>query len=65
MSNLKNKVAVIFAASGAIAGAVAKAFAQHGAKVYVSGRDLETVKTLAETIKKAGGKAEATKVDAM
>jgi len=65
MSNLKNKVAVVFAASGAIAGAVAKSFAEYGAKVYVSGRDFETVKALADSIKKTGGKAEAAQVDAM
>jgi NAD(P)-dependent dehydrogenase (short-subunit alcohol dehydrogenase family) len=35
MEMLKNKVAVVFAASGQIAGAVARSFAQHGAKVYV------------------------------
>jgi NAD(P)-dependent dehydrogenase (short-subunit alcohol dehydrogenase family) len=65
MSNLKNKIAVVFAASGAIAGAVAQSFAQHGAKVYVSGRNLETLKSLVDTIKKEGGKAEAAQVDAM
>jgi NAD(P)-dependent dehydrogenase (short-subunit alcohol dehydrogenase family) len=65
MSNLKDKVAVVFAASGAIAGAVAQSFSQHGAKVYVSGRDFEAVKTLADTIKKNGGKAEAAQIDAM
>jgi NAD(P)-dependent dehydrogenase (short-subunit alcohol dehydrogenase family) len=35
MEMLKNKVAVVFAAPGQIAGAVARSFAQHGAKVYV------------------------------
>ena len=38
METLKNKVAVVFAASGEIAGAVSRSFAQHGAKVYVTGR---------------------------
>lgn len=65
MESLKNKVAVIFAASGAIAGAVAKSIAQHGAKVYVSGRDLAKVRRLAEDIKQNGGWAEAEQVDAM
>ncbi len=31
---LQNKIAVVFAASGAIAGTVARAFAAKGAKVY-------------------------------
>jgi NAD(P)-dependent dehydrogenase (short-subunit alcohol dehydrogenase family) len=64
MKNLKDKVAVVFAASGGIAGAVALSFADHGAKVYVSARNLEAVKALAEVIKFNGGWAEAAKVDA-
>jgi NAD(P)-dependent dehydrogenase (short-subunit alcohol dehydrogenase family) len=65
MTDLKNKVAVIFAASGAIAGAVAKSLAENGAKVYVSGRDLEAVRLLADDIKQNNGWAEAYQVDAM
>ena len=65
METLKNKVAVVFAASGEIAGAVARSFAQHGAKVYVTGRNLTTVKALANEIKAGGGQAEAGKVDAL
>jgi NAD(P)-dependent dehydrogenase (short-subunit alcohol dehydrogenase family) len=65
MTNLKNKVAVVFAASGAIAGAVAKSLAEHGAKVYVSGRDLAAVRMLADEIKQNNGRVEAAKVDAM
>jgi 3-oxoacyl-[acyl-carrier protein] reductase len=65
MESLKNKVAVVFAASGAIAGAVARSFAEHGAKVYVSGLNLDVVKALAAEIKSGGGEAEAGKVDAL
>jgi NAD(P)-dependent dehydrogenase (short-subunit alcohol dehydrogenase family) len=65
MTNLKNKVAVVFAATGAIAGAVAKSFAEHGAKVYVSGRDFEVLKTLVADIKANKGWAKANKVDAL
>ena len=65
METLKNKVAVVFAASGEIAGAVARSFAQHGAKVYVTGRNLTTVKALADKINAGGGQAEAGKVDAL
>ena len=65
METLKSKVAVVFAASGEIAGAVARAFAEHGAKVYVTGRNLTAVKTLADEIKASGGQAEAGKVDAL
>ncbi len=35
MTSLKEKVAVVFAASGAIAGAVARLFAKHGARGYL------------------------------
>lgn len=65
MQNLKDKVAVVFAASGDIAGAVAQSFSQHGAKVYVTARNLDAVKALAEEIKANGGSAEAAKVDAL
>jgi 3-oxoacyl-[acyl-carrier protein] reductase len=65
METLKNKVAVVFAASGEIAGAVARSFAQHGAKVYVTGRNLTAVQTVADEIRADGGQAEAGKVDAL
>ena len=65
MKNLKDKVAVVFAASGEIAGAVARAFSQHGAKVYVTARNLDAVKVLAKEINATGGRAEAAKVDAL
>jgi NAD(P)-dependent dehydrogenase (short-subunit alcohol dehydrogenase family) len=65
MENLKDKVAVVFAASGEIAGAVARSFSQHSATVYVTARNLDAVKTLAREIKANGGHAEAAKVDAL
>jgi NAD(P)-dependent dehydrogenase (short-subunit alcohol dehydrogenase family) len=65
MQNLKDKVAVVFAASGEIAGAVARSFSQHGAKVYVTARNLDAVKALAQEIIANGGRAEAAKVDAL
>ncbi len=65
MENLKDKVAVVFAASGQIAGAVARSFARHGAKVYVTALNLDAVKALAEEIEADGGLARAGKVDAL
>ena len=65
MQDLKDKVAVVFAASGEIAAAVARSFSQHGAKVYVTARNLDAVKTLAREIIAGGGRAEAAKVDAL
>ena len=65
MQDLKDKVAVVFAASGEIAGAVARSFSQHGAKVYVTARNLDAVKVLAQEIKASGGRSEAARVDAL
>lgn len=65
MQNLKNKVAVVFAASGEIAQAVAYSFSQNGAKVYVTARRLDAVNRLAEELNANGGQAEAAKVDAL
>lgn len=65
MQNLKNKIAVVFAASGDIAGAVARSFSQQGAKVYVTARNLEAVNVLADQIQANGGNADAAKVDAL
>lgn len=65
MESLKDKVAVVFAASGEIAEAVARSFAQHGAKVYVTAINLNTVEVLAKEIEANGGRAEAGKVDAL
>jgi len=65
MQNLKDKVAVIFAASGDIAGAVARSLSQHGAKVYITARNLNSVNKLAQEIKANGGRAEAANVDAL
>jgi NAD(P)-dependent dehydrogenase (short-subunit alcohol dehydrogenase family) len=65
MQHLKDKVAIVFAASGEIAGAVARSLSEHGAKVFVTARNLEAVQALALDINDRGGQAEAAKVDAM
>lgn len=62
---LKQKIAVVFAGSGAIAGAVAKAFAAKGAKVYVTSREVAAAENVAGEIKKEGGQAEALPADAL
>ena len=60
MQNLKEKVAVVFAASGDIAGAVARSLSEHGAKVYVTARNPDAVNTLAKEIRaKGSGKVDA------
>ena len=62
---LHDKVAVIYGAGGAIGGAVARAFASEGARLFRTGRSLAPVDAVAEEIIAAGGSADAAKVDAL
>ena len=62
---LKNKVAVIYGAGGAIGGAVARAFAREGARLFLTGRHRASVEALASEIVAADGRAEAAEVDAL
>jgi NAD(P)-dependent dehydrogenase (short-subunit alcohol dehydrogenase family) len=62
---LKDKVAVIYGAGGAIGSAVARAFASEGAKLFLTGRLLAPVEVVAEDVVSAGGSAEAAEVDAL
>jgi NAD(P)-dependent dehydrogenase (short-subunit alcohol dehydrogenase family) len=62
---LKDKVAVIYGAGGAIGGAVARAFAREGAKLFLTGRHLAPVEAVAKDIASADGSAEAAEVDAL
>jgi len=62
---LKDKVAVIYGAGGDIGGAVARAFAREGAKLFLSGRTLHKVEAVAAEIVGRGGVAEAAQVDAL
>jgi NAD(P)-dependent dehydrogenase (short-subunit alcohol dehydrogenase family) len=62
---LKDKVAVIYGAGGAIGGAVARAFASEGANLFLTGRHLAPVEIVAKDVVAAGGSAEAAEVDAL
>jgi NAD(P)-dependent dehydrogenase (short-subunit alcohol dehydrogenase family) len=62
---LKDKVAVVYGAGGAIGGAVARAFATEGARVFLTGRSLAPVELVAKDIVAAGGSAEAAALDAL
>ena len=62
---LAKKVAVIYGAGGAVGAAVARAFAHHGARVFLTGRRFATVDTVAKEIIAAGGIAEVAEVDAL
>ena len=52
---LENKNAVIYGGGGSIGGAVARAFAREGARVFLAGRTPATLEAVAEEIRSAGG----------
>ncbi len=58
---LEGKNAVIYGAAGAIGSAVARTFAREGARLFLAGRTLARVKTVADEI---GSRAAAAQVDA-
>jgi NAD(P)-dependent dehydrogenase (short-subunit alcohol dehydrogenase family) len=62
---LKDKVAVIYGAGGAIGSAVARAFGREGAKLFLTGRHLAPVEAVAKDMVAAGGSAEAAEVDGL
>ncbi len=62
---LQKKNAVIYGGGGAIGGAVARAFAREGAKVFLAGRTLAKLDQVAREISAAGGMAETAEVDAL
>jgi|SRR5438067_13747698 len=55
---LEGKSAVIYGAGGAIGGAVARAFAGEGARVFLAGRTAGRLEAVAEQIRSAGGVAD-------
>lgn len=61
---LQNKNAVIYGAGGSIGCAVARAFANAGARCFLTGRRLEPIQKVADQIIASGGLAEAAEVDA-
>jgi NAD(P)-dependent dehydrogenase (short-subunit alcohol dehydrogenase family) len=62
---LENKNAVIYGAAGAVGAAVAIAFAREGAHVFLTGRNLDAINSVAKQIRAAGGSAETAQVDAL
>ena len=62
---LKDKVALIYGAGGDVGGAVARAFAREGAKLFLSGRNLDKVEAVAADVIGRGGVAESAQVDAL
>jgi 3-oxoacyl-[acyl-carrier protein] reductase len=61
---LQNRNAVIYGGGGSLGSAIARAIAKEGAKVFLAGRQLSSVKEVADDIVESGGRAEAARVDA-
>ena len=61
---LRDKVAVIYGAGGAVGGTAARTFAREGARVFLVGRSPDPIERVAGEIRAAGGQAETAVVDA-
>jgi 7-alpha-hydroxysteroid dehydrogenase len=62
---LKDRTAIVYGASGAVGGAVARAFAREGARVFLAGRTQAKLEAMAAGIAAAGGRAEVAPLDAL
>jgi 3-oxoacyl-[acyl-carrier protein] reductase len=62
---LEHKNAVVYGGAGSIGGAVARAFAHEGARVFLAGRTLATLEEVAEELSSAGGAVETALLDAL
>jgi 3-oxoacyl-[acyl-carrier protein] reductase len=62
---LADKNAVVYGGGGAIGGAIARAFAREGARVFLGGRTEQKLKAVANDIVSAGGSADTAQVDAL
>ncbi|MGO4389961.1 SDR family NAD(P)-dependent oxidoreductase [Variovorax sp. M-6] len=62
---LENQSALIYGAGGAIGGAVARAFAREGARVFLAGRTQARLDAVAADIHASGGHAETALLDAL
>jgi NADP-dependent 3-hydroxy acid dehydrogenase YdfG len=61
---LKDRTAIVYGASGAVGGAVAKAFAREGARVFLVARNRDRLQSIADEIAAKNGRAEVMPVDA-
>ncbi|QRP44855.1 SDR family NAD(P)-dependent oxidoreductase [Amycolatopsis sp. FDAARGOS 1241] len=62
---LEGKNAVVYGGGGAIGGAIARAFAEEGARVFLAGRTRARLEKVADDIRAAGGRAEVAELDAL
>ena len=61
---LEGRTAIVYGGSGAVGGAVAKAFAREGARVFLAARHVEALEAVAGEIRAAGGRADLAPVNA-
>jgi NAD(P)-dependent dehydrogenase (short-subunit alcohol dehydrogenase family) len=61
---LEDRNAVVYGGGGAVGGAIARAFAQQGARVFLAGRTPAKLEAVARDIGRDGGAAETDQVDA-
>lgn len=62
---LQNKTAVLYGVADSLAGEFARTFAKEGAHVFLTGRNIEKVRKVADDIIAQGGRAEVARVDAL
>jgi NAD(P)-dependent dehydrogenase (short-subunit alcohol dehydrogenase family) len=62
---LEEKNAIVYGGSGPVGGAVARAFAREGARVFLAGRTLAPLDAVAEDISAEGGTAETAQLDTL
>jgi len=62
---LEDRNAIVYGGGGAIGGAVSRAFAREGARVFLAGRTRATLERVEGSIRAAGGSAESAEVDAL
>lgn len=61
---LRDRTAIVYGGSGAVGGAVARAFAREGARVFLAGRTASTLEAVARDVRARGGAADVAPVDA-
>lgn len=62
---LEGKTAIVYGGGGAIGGAVSRAFARQGARVFLTGRSRAPLEQVAAEIRAGGGVAETAQLDAL
>ena len=62
---LEDKTAVVYGGAGSVGGAVARAFAREGARVFLAGRTPATLDAVAAEISGSGGAVQTARVDAL